>query len=328
MDLFADGAIIILMLVLGTVAFLSVSALVEAVVGLCMGYKVQSASFLGFAIVWMNGKYEFTMVPADITLQISMYHEESTGEKMVKRGVITAIILTVMVGIFDVVIFFHQWLSNFTIGLMIGLFFGLLLQWKVTIDWIKNQYGNRPGKIFWERGIYINGKLCAGTSPGDIIVQEIPIERYREYVQKNVFAQNCLFYDYLYHLDVGNYERLKGYVELFDLIVDKDFNVPMNQIGFVYEMIYFYSIVQPNLQKAEYYHSRIEEHLGNDMDCNGCRVLAAYLYGTKKGREGALKEIQRGLMVTDKFRPQGQAKMEKKLLLKLRDRILQYQNMA
>ena len=83
MDLFADGAIIILMLVLGTVVFLSVSALVEAVVGLCMGYKVQSASFLGFAIVWMNGKYEFTMVPADITLQISMYHEESTGEIMV-----------------------------------------------------------------------------------------------------------------------------------------------------------------------------------------------------------------------------------------------------
>ena len=117
-------------------------------------------------------------------------------------------------------------------------------------------------------------------------------------------------------------------MELFDLIVDKDFNVPMNQIGFVYEMIYFYSIVQPNLQKAEYYHSRIEEHLGNDMDCNGCRVLAAYLYGTKKGREGALKEIQRGLMVADKFRPQGQAKMEKKLLLKLRDRILQYQNMV
>ena len=190
--------------------------------------------------------------------------------------------------------------------------------------------GNNYDPYQWEvpKIIYINGKLCAGTSPVDIIVQEIPIERYREYVQKNVFAQNCLFYDYLYHLDVGNYERLKGYVELFDLIVDKDFNVPMNQIGFVYEMIYFYSIVQPDLQKAEYYHSRIEEHLGNDMDCNGCRVLAAYLYGTKKGREGALKEIQRGLMVADKFRPQGQAKMEKKLLLKLRDRILQYQNMA
>ncbi|WMJ22488.1 hypothetical protein RBG61_10885 [Paludicola sp. MB14-C6] len=91
---------------------------------------------------------------------------------------------------------------------------------------------------------------------------------------------------------------------------------------FYYELVYYYSAIKLDIDKAQYYYQPIKTMLQLDQDINGYRVLGSYEYFIKNNKEKALECIAKSIISTKKFTSKGQLMMEKDLIAKLQRQIV------
>ncbi len=91
--------------------------------------------------------------------------------------------------------------------------------------------------------------------------------------------------------------------------------------GIYNELIFYYTFVDLHLDKAQHYYELTKKILFKDMDLNGRRVLAAYLYYVVNDSQAARAACDDGLRVADKFPIPAQAQMEIHLIKDLQERI-------
>lgn len=149
---------------------------------------------------------------------------------------------------------------------------------------------------------------------GDQLSEEIdfsPKPTFNEY--------QYIMYQYFYALEKGDTERIR------QLIYKMEKALPpkaVRPLGGVYnELIFYYSWLEKDPEKAERYKKKAPFSLENDMDLNGRRIYAYYLYGRGADPYKIRNVIEEGLSVADEFPMTGNISMETNLLLHLRDRL-------
>ncbi len=161
-----------------------------------------------------------------------------------------------------------------------------------------------------------------------LLLQGVRPRELEDKLQDDVeLSAKCSFNRYQYvliqyycALEKGDMERVKGFAHKLENALPER-NAPSFFSGIFGEMVFFYSQVERDSEKAEYYLKNSPALVENDIDLNGRRVYAYYLYGTLGEAEKALKTIEEGLAVAQDFAVPGNIPMETELLVSLRETI-------
>lgn len=177
--------------------------------------------------------------------------------------------------------------------------------------------GNSPQALLQRKNGQILALIMEGTHPAQLeewLLEEVELsgvalwEKYR-YVQLQYFCA----------LEKGDEERVAQLIDKMEKALPK--NVPSFLGGVCNELIFYYSYLEKNQKKAEKYKDLAPAMIENDMDLNGRRVYAYYLYGKEADDDKILEVIEEGLAVANEFSMPGNIPMETKLLQYLRDLI-------
>lgn len=167
----------------------------------------------------------------------------------------------------------------------------------------------------WEEILQL---LLQGVRPGDL---EDKLQDDIELSAKSSFNMyQYVIMQYYCALEKGDMERVKELAHKLENALPQK-NISSLFSGVFREMVFYYSQVEKDAGKAEYYLKNCPALIENDMDLNGRRVYAYYLYGTLGETEKALKTIEEGLAVAQEFAVPGNIPMETELLVSLRETI-------
>ena len=133
-----------------------------------------------------------------------------------------------------------------------------------------------------------------------------------------------ILYQYFYALEKGDTERIRQLIYKMEKALPPKATGPLG--GVYNELIFYYSWLEKDPEKAERYKKKAPFSLENDMDLNGRRVYAYYLYGRGADTSKIRNVIEEGLSVASEFLIPGNISMETNLLLHLRDRLNGYKN--
>ena len=154
-----------------------------------------------------------------------------------------------------------------------------------------------------------------GTHPaqlGDWLAEEVELSG-AGLAEKNRYIQ----FQYFSALEKGDEERVSQLIHKMEEALPQ--NVPAFLGGICGELIFYYSYLEKDLSKAERYKNQAPSMIENDMDLNGRRVYAYYLYGKEADTDKILEVIAEGLAVAQEYPMPGNIPMETKLLQYLRD---------
>lgn len=149
---------------------------------------------------------------------------------------------------------------------------------------------------------------------GDQLSEEI------EFSSKPTFVQyQYTLYQYLYALDKGDMERVRHLIYKMEKVLPQN---PGKSLGSVYnEIIFYYSWLEKDPERAERYKKKAPLRIESDMDLNGRRVYAYYLYGRGADIDKIRNVIDEGLSVADEYLVSGNKSTETNLLLHLREHL-------
>lgn len=128
-----------------------------------------------------------------------------------------------------------------------------------------------------------------------------------------------LFY-YYYLLALNKKEGMeKGSHEITNMLWNRKLNLIYYQA--YYWLIFYYSEIEIDKEKADVFFRKIEPVICNDEDSNAKRILAYYYYKLYNDSEKAKTLIEEGLSVIDKYAFGADRNLEKELLVKLKNEI-------
>lgn len=120
-------------------------------------------------------------------------------------------------------------------------------------------------------------------------------------------------------LDMHDIETMKLCSQKLEENFDK--TNELSFIGYTYAIMHT-ACITGDIEKAHEYYNKCRKHVEKDNDCNGFRIRAYYEYYANNNPEYALELCNQGLVVVDKFVSKGHATMEKDLLAKLQNQII------
>lgn len=176
---------------------------------------------------------------------------------------------------------------------------------------------NKPLAQQFSLMISISHQLCDGIRPRDLRIDKY----YLSIETNNKYYFSILTYMYFYALDLNNNDLIEKYIKIIENSLDKV--TPYKREIYYNELIYYYSSINKNKEKAIYYYNLNKCSIDYDMDINGCRVLASYEYYINNNKDKALEYIAKAIVVADSFSLKGQLAFEKDLLFKLQKEIIQ-----
>ena len=94
---------------------------------------------------------------------------------------------------------------------------------------------------------------------------------------------------------MGDEERVSQLIHKMEEALPQ--NVPDFLGGIYGELIFYYSYLEKDLSKVERYKNQAPSMIENNMDLNGRRVYAYYLYGKEAVTDKILEVIVEGLAV-------------------------------
>lgn len=175
---------------------------------------------------------------------------------------------------------------------------------------------NKPLAKQFSLMISITHQICDGIRPRDLIIDKY----YLSIDTNNKYYFSILIYMYLYALDNNDKDLINKYIKIIENSIDK---VSQYTREIYYnELIYYYSSINKNKEKAIYYYNLNKNSIDYDMDINGCRVLASYEYYINNNKQKVLEYIAKAIVVADSFSLKGQLILEKDLLFKLQKEII------
>lgn len=305
---------------LGQIVFLMIGGIIESLAGICMGYTITGIHFWNDMFTWKSGKFIHYKESGDIGLRMCMYSQNSSAKKCMKISMITSVCMTLLVGIYGVALIVNQWDAEYA-----KVYFGLcciflVMQWEKTTYWLKWLYGRRKNKADWEEYILYLEKLKAGILPAEIEMKEIIL---KDYWGKKLshFFQHYIMVHYYHYLDAGKFDKVKEYIEFLEQYVEQESCTGREEKWYLYEILYFYCVIEPDLEIAECYYSFVNEMIDTDIFFCACRVRAAYddIKGVKK--EIILMKIEEGLRELEKRNNQEWGNLENRMLLSLKEKI-------
>ncbi|MGL5087185.1 MAG: site-2 protease family protein [Clostridium sp.] len=145
-----------------------------------------------------------------------------------------------------------------------------------------------------------------GIRPRDII-QKLDYENINDL---QLSLTTCMF-SYYRALDNSDYKIIEKDIRFLEENLE---NLPIKKDSYLSEFIYYYSVINKDLDKATNYFEIIKKDLEKDMDINSRRVLAVYYYYIKEDKETAKKHCEDGLNLFSTFPYKGQANLEKDII--------------
>lgn len=282
------------------------------------GMKFHSFRFLNFKIGKSQGELMLSKDRLCFLPQFKiLYTPESMADKKRRTAALSVGTLSgfICYGLFCLLVYRlaadTEFFRMFMLGAIIVFAFGLYQFFIVIFSGI----GNSNQAVMQRKNEQILALIMKGTHPaqlGDWLSEEVELygtglaEKYR-YIQ----------FQYFCALERGDEEQVRQLIYKMEEALPK--NVPTFLDGVCSELIFYYSYLEKDPGKAERYKNQAPSMIENDMDLNGRRVYAYYLYGKEADTDKILKVIGEGLAVAQEFPMPGNIPMETKLLHHLRD---------
>lgn len=182
---------------------------------------------------------------------------------------------------------------------------------------IFSETGNSPKMELFKKNRHLQALITGGTPPsrlGDELSEEIELSS-----KPSLNEYDYILYQYFYSLEKGDTERVRQRIRKIENALPPK---AKRSFGCIYnELIFYYSWLEKDPEQAEHYKRNSPFLLENDIDLNGRRVYAYYLYGRGADTNKIRCVIEEGLSVADEFPLPGNIPLETNLLLRLRDRL-------
>ncbi|MBQ3666255.1 MAG: hypothetical protein II919_09160 [Lachnospiraceae bacterium] len=298
------------------VVYMLIMSLWTIVVGLCLGFQFLQFTFIGMSIKNDAGKLSFLVAPARLTAETLIVKNDENGRDIIRLNVIETV-LTIITSILTAFIMYKKYgMNNYIKSMFVCLFLVIVLNVYVVYTMLKEAFGTGVHHDLWEHTMIVKNRLVAGMRPADCEPMQMDDSI------TTPTADRCRLYNYYYYLDTKQYDELQAYITRFINIIGDINNVAPSSVPYAYEIVYYYSVIQPNLTMAEHYYALVSAWLEKDMDLNGRRVYAAYLYGTNKPLSSVKSTISQGIQRAgeDLGRPSVMRSFELQLLNELREK--------
>ena len=303
----------IMLLFISYELFMLVASILEAIYGLILGYEIVSFKFLFIVIDKSNGKYHLKTRPFEYLTSVSVIKEQKRKYDNFLFNlfeVITEVLITVVLSILLYKGILPRIFSIYVLvaGYGILTLFTIKAMYKVII----RNFGSGEDALIYENLERIKNLLIEGHRPRDLTFTKLNVS---DKNKKSLEYKRYRLFNYFHALD-NNYEN-----EIEQIICEfeeyaksglTDFNVP-----FIYELIYYYSYIKLDLEKAFNYYNKVSHILEKDIDVFGKRIYAYFLYYVKKDKERAYFNAKEGLKVIDKYDYKGIGIMNGYLLFSL-----------
>lgn len=316
----ASFILIFLAMIIGQFLYFVIADITIFIVGEILGYRFAYLYLWGIKIYRENGKIKLQSAKflRNPSLLMSPPVNRSDTKKVIYES--SPVFFGMLVVILAFLGAIHIRSHNGRFFILIILFsLSISLIWHAvsTLKIIKNIYGNGPEAVFWRENERVTDLINAGVQPKDIEFY-CPEDGESFGSEKTVNNVMHRFYDmirYYKALELGRFDEASYYVKKMEGILTMQW-IPSHTL-FYYEIIYFYAAVMKDLLKTESYFLKIDSILEKDMDINGRRVYAAYLFYTGKDRNKAMQVAEEGLKAMEQFPQKGLAYMEKDFILKM-----------
>lgn len=215
--------------------------------------------------------------------ELTMYKENDTEKSVLTSFVIQMAVCTVAYAVYNT--FFVKIFLDEVIDRRLTAFFLGIGAWSVIyliseiFFFIGAAKSSKDGLS--KRAVEIIEKMKNGVSLGDIDIPEADITEYSSLTKSSYVRYNCLAF--MKHIWDGDYEGAG------DIIYCLEKAIPINYIDrpleylvaftpAYYNLMFYYSFVNYNKMRAEYFFEIVEKQLRNDRDANGRRNLAYYMF--------------------------------------------------
>ncbi len=307
-------AVLFIMAILGFlvafIVFFMITAIFTLIFGKLLGYKFLYFVFLCFNIKKENGRLKLDICNMQLAAQCGMYKENCSNTDTVLYNMLPELAELMLVPLLN-----NLCMADGILPIWRNVFYGycFFLLWNgVLIAILINKcYSSSTKAVMWRKTNDLTNRLSVGTRPGDLPIAEVEIP------DKKIDVNELRYYLFLYYhyLEICDYAKMKAIANLFEV------NMPNTHahyyICYIYELIFYYSYIDFDLNKAQEFFSYVDSELTSDKDINGRRVYAYYLFYTNKGKDKALKAAKEGIAVADKYPHKGIAVMEQELLTQL-----------
>lgn len=285
--------------------------------GLVNKYEFVSVQFFGLSLLNTSSglKFRFDKNSRDIAITTMVPKIEANNTSHINYylgGYITSFIFLVIIGILGLYKKVDQLCLFFVLIFGFAYLFISMLPKKsgriFSDSYIIRLLSNKKEESN-EEPIYDLAKdLLTGKRPRDIEVLDLIMNR----EEKDQLYQLYMYYR---ALDMGNKDLMANYIRGLEnklTLVKEDYKVSI-----IYELICYYLMEEKDRIKAVRYFHMVENTLENDMDINGRRTLAYWLYYAQLDEEGSLRACKEGLDAFEKYPIKGLALMEKDIIEKL-----------
>ena len=299
------------------IGFIDLFSLIFA---LMLGGRIGEFSFLWFSYKNVDGKYEWEKQKFYLFPTLSVCGEilEDRRKKFLWNTLVRlcTLVLTIPMAVF----LKYQSVNNEDLNCLwivpaCEAFFYFIYLTKGLYSY----YGNSTLSVCEKENAEYVTQMKNGVRPRE---NTVPLN---EQVELNIFSsdilRNYVVYQYYKALDSRERAGLTRAIHCMEqsfmaLVIGKQDSLQCM------ECIFYYSFVEPDRRKAEYYYKK--KPLGNNdnMDVNDRRVYAYYLYYIQNDSALALQMIDKGLDVADNFQDKGNIEMEKDLLIFLKNTIM------
>lgn len=279
-----------------------IGALIGLFVTMINGFKFKYFRTLFFDISDVNGKIKFTIRKFTPISQYQTIKTNLTDKADIMISVMhLAVMWAVSILIFVLALFVAQegQVDDFYedngysifMGIASAVIFQSVFITFLTISSHVNAKKNLRGRLKQIAKAWMNGKRLEDM--------ELPPH---EQLGLKTTKYDLLLYEnlrFMQKLSLGLYSELLPIVEFLEGNLTKGYI--RSEASVFYTIIFYYSYINRNDEKAVYYFGEAEDDLKHDMDSNGRRVMAYYEYYILGQKEQAKKTAMDGLKVIDKF---------------------------
>lgn len=285
---------------LATMMYSFIGFAVSYIVGNSMGFKLKYVRFFFWDISEMNGEYTCTTRKFNPIWQHAMIKPGLTEEEDIKNTVTCTVIQSIVaiaLGVICIVngygdfALMDETLGALLMGIGVGFIFNTVMYLAMFIQYMSTRKTRLMTFVKKISNDYING---------------YPIEYMNLPPLESLTLVGNEFERHMYQ----NYRFLQkvcqgAYNELMPIVIWTENNLAdyllKYETGSYYNLVFYYSYINQDLQKATKYYNIIKEELLNDMDSNGRRVLAYYQMYVMRDPVAAKQTATDGLNVLSQF---------------------------
>ncbi|MCM1207880.1 MAG: hypothetical protein NC309_03070 [Ruminococcus sp.] len=302
-------------LVIGLYLASFIGALILLFVTMINGFKFKYFRTLFFDISDVSGKITFTIrkftpISQCQTIKTDLTDKEDKMISVMHIAIMWAVSILIFVTTLFCVQghiddFYEDTIYNFFMGMASAVMIDNVFITFLTISAHVNAKKSLRGWLKQIVKAWINGKRLEDM--------ELPSH---EQLSLKTTKYDLLLYEnlrFMQKLSLGLYSELLPIVEFLEGNLTKGYI--RSETPTYYTIIFYYSYINRNAEKAVSYFGEAEDDLKHDMDSNGRRVMAYYEYYILGQKESAIKTAMDGLKVIDKFSIcDEERKLERKLL--------------